>query len=71
MIRTTFRKKSTAKAYRGTGRRVYKVKNGYRVSPECPRSRGKRGALIQIRTKNRRRARPKSFLAAVMDALPF
>jgi hypothetical protein len=72
MKRTTFAKKSTAKKYRGAGRRVYQVEGGYRVSPECPRSKAKRGALIKQRTKTKRKARAKPAVEIVWtDTVPF
>ena len=58
--RTTFQKKATAKKHRGAGRRVYKVDEGYRVSPECPRSAAKRRELIKGRTKTKRGAKAKA-----------
>ncbi len=59
MKRTTFRKKSTAKKHRGAGRRVYKTKAGWHVSPECPRAGARRRELIKQRTKTRKANRPK------------
>lgn len=53
MKRTTFSTKGNAKRHRGSGRRVYKVSKGYRVSPECPRAEAKRRELIKGRTKTR------------------
>jgi hypothetical protein len=51
MKRTTFRTKANAKKHRGAGRRVYKTKAGWKVSPECPRKDAKRRALLKDRIK--------------------
>ncbi len=53
MKRTTFSRKGNAKRHRGAGRRVYHVKGGYRVSPECPRAGAKRRELVKQRSKTR------------------
>ena len=69
MKRTVFKKKSTAKKYRGAGRRVYPVKGGYVVSPECPRSVRKRATLIKQRPKTKRKRKFSD--ALYIDIIPF
>jgi len=77
MKRTTFKTKSNAKKHRGAGRRVYKVDDGYRVSPECPRSAAKRRELVKHRTKTRpavKKKEPRGIRLTVVwpdDAAPF
>ncbi len=60
MKRTTFSSKGNAKRHRGAGRRVYKVKGGYRVSPECPRATAHRRELVKQRSKTRPAVKRKS-----------
>jgi hypothetical protein len=71
MKRTNYKRKATAKKYRGAGRRVYKTKAGYRVSPECPRSAAKRRALIKRRTKTKRRRAKVVRRRRYTDDIPF